>query len=280
MIITVASGKGGTGKTLISTSFAKSIDNVQFLDCDVEEPNSYYFIHPTIEEEIPVKSFIPEVDYGKCNFCGRCQEICRFNAIAVVKNKVMIFETLCHHCGACIWVCPEKAMKEKEITLGIIKKGKRENIEFFEGKLVVGQPVAPPLIKEVKKRIRKDKNVIIDCAPGVACPMVNAIYGSDFVILVTEPTPFGFYDLKLAVEICENLNLKKGVIINRSNGNDKVIEDFCKRKGIPVLLKIPFDKKIAENYSKGITLVDTFPEFKEKFKKLFEEIKNLCEAKK
>ncbi|RKY30779.1 MAG: (4Fe-4S)-binding protein [Candidatus Omnitrophota bacterium] len=275
MVITVGSGKGGTGKTLISTSLAMSIGNVQFFDCDVEEPNSYIFIKPVIEEEIGIETFVPEVDLSKCNFCKKCQEICRYNAIAVLKNKVIVFEQLCHHCGACIWVCPNKAISEKKVKLGTIRKGKSDSIEFFEGRLEVGQATSPPLIRELKKYIEKGKDVIIDSAPGVACPFVNAVYGSDFVILVTEPTPFGLYDLKLAVEVCENLNLKKGVIINRSGKGDNLIEDFCREKNIPVILKIPFRREIAEGYSKGLSLPEIDPQYKMEFKTLFEKIKNL-----
>ncbi len=277
MVITVASGKGGTGKTLISTSLAISIGNVQFLDCDVEEPNSYIFIKPVIEKEIGIETFVPEIDLSKCNFCKKCQEICKYNAIAVLKDKVIVFEQLCHHCGACIWVCPNKAISEKKVKLGTIRKGKSNSIEFFEGRLEVGQPVAPPLIKELKKYIVQEKDVIVDSAPGVACPMVNAVYGSDFVILVTEPTPFGLYDLKLAVEVCENLNLKKGVIINRSGKEDNLIENFCEEKKIPVIFKIPFRREIAEGYSKGLSLPEISSEYKTEFKNLFEKIKNLNE---
>jgi MinD superfamily P-loop ATPase len=272
MIIAVTSGKGGTGKTLVSTSIAKSIKNVQFLDCDVEEPNSCYLLNPEIKEVIPVMTFIPEINSEKCNFCKICQEKCRYNAIAVLKDKVMVFQELCHHCGACVYLCPQKAMVEKEMQLGIIEKGEADGIEFLAGKLDIGQPVAPPLIKELKKYIDRDKNVILDSSPGVACPVINTLYQSDFVIMVTEPTPFGFYDLKLTVEICENLNLKKGVIINRAGQGDEIIEDYCRENNIPVLLKIPFKREIAVGYSNSIPLCDVLPEYKDKLAEVHERI--------
>lgn len=275
MVITVTSGKGGTGKTLVATSMAQSIDNVQFLDCDVEEPNAHIFLKPEIHQQIPVFTFIPEIDLKKCDFCKKCQEICRYNAIAVLKNKVLVFEQLCHHCGACVWVCPQKAITEKKVQLGIMEKGKSNKIEFLSGKLKVGQPTSPPLIKELKKYINKKKNVILDSSPGVACPVVETLHNSDFVILVTEPTPFGLYDLQLAVEICEQLNLKKGVIINRAGKNEDTTENYCKKKNIPILLKIPFKREIAVGYSKGFSLVEILPQFKNKLKNLLDTIKEI-----
>jgi len=275
MVITVTSGKGGTGKTLVATSMAQSIDNVQFLDCDVEEPNAHIFLKPEINQQIPVFTFIPEIDLKKCDFCKKCQEICRYNAIAVLKNKVLVFEQLCHHCGACVWVCPQKVITEKKIQLGIMEKGEVNGIEFLSGKLEVGQPTSPPLIKELKKYIDKKKNVILDSSPGVACPVIETLHNSDFVILVTEPTPFGLYDLQLAVEICEQLNLKKGVIINRAGKNEDTTEDYCKKKNIPILLKIPFKRTIAEGYSKGFSLVEILPEYKDEFRDLVNTIREI-----
>ena len=275
MIITVTSGKGGTGKTLIAIALAQSIKNVQFLDCDVEEPNAAIFLKPDISENVSIDTFIPEIDSDKCNFCGQCQQICKYNALAVLKSKVLVFPQLCHHCGACTWKCSQKAITEKTVQLGIIQKGAAGQIEFLSGVLDVGQPTAPPLILALKKLINKNKNVILDSSPGVACPVIATLYQSDFVLLVTEPTPFGLYDLKLAVEVCEIFGLKNGLIINRSDGTDDATQQYCEEKSIPILLRIPFERKIAENYSRGISLIETFPEYKKQFRTVFEQISNI-----
>lgn len=273
MIISVASGKGGTGKTFVATNLALSIEKeVQFLDCDVEEPDGHIFLKPTITESQSVNIPIPQVDEEKCNACGICVTVCQFNALALVKEKVLIFPQLCKGCGGCSLLCPQKAIKEVERPIGVVEKGKAGKIEFIQGRLNIGEAQAVPIIRRLKREIRKNKITIIDVSPGTSCPMVESIRGSDFCILVTEPTPFGLHDLKMAVEVVKELKISFGVIINRDGIGDKKVEDYCLETKIPILLKIPYSKEIAFAYSKGTPVIEEKPEYKEKFKKLFERI--------
>ncbi|MDI6885522.1 MAG: ATP-binding protein [archaeon] len=273
MIITIAAGKGGTGKTLVATSLALSIDNVQFIDCDVEEPDAHILLRPEIFSRKPVFIPVPQVDEEKCTGCGKCSEVCVYHAIAVFSQRVLIFPELCHGCGACVHLCPENAISEEGMKVGVVESGKADGIEFIQGKLDIGKPMPTPVIREVKREINPKRTVIIDVAPGTSCPMAEAVKGSDFCILVTEPTPFGLYDLKLAIEVVKKLKVNFGVIINRDGIGDYRLEDYCKSEEIPVLLKIPFQRKIAELYSKGVSLVSGMPEWKEDFNNLFREIK-------
>jgi MinD superfamily P-loop ATPase len=281
MIISIASGKGGTGKTTVATSLALSLKGgVQLLDCDVEEPNAHIFINPEIKETEPVYIPVPEVDETKCTFCGKCQKVCAYNAIAVIKptkedrtgGKVLVFPELCHGCGSCFYFCPKDAIKEVDRQIGVVEKGSKGDLEFVHGKLNIGEAMAPPLIRAVKKHIAADKTVVLDAPPGTSCPVIASIKDSDYCILVTEPTPFGLYDLSLAVEVLKKLGIPFGVIINRSDlGNDKT-DDFCKKENIPVLMRIPFSKEIAKSYSKGTPIVEAFPEYRERFVKMVDTI--------
>ncbi len=276
MIISVASGKGGTGKTLIATSLALSIaKNVQLLDCDVEEPNDLFFIKPAIQKIIKASVLIPVVDESKCDFCGYCSEICEYKAIVVAKKKVLMFPAMCHSCGACAVLCPKNAIVEQEREIGEIKIGVKGDLNFIQGCLNVGETMSPPLIRRVKEFIDPSQTVIIDSPPGTSCPVIAAIKGSDFCLLVTEPTPFGLNDLILAVETVRKLQIPFGVVINRSDLGDKDTEAYCKLEKIPVLMRIPFKKEIAMAYSTGIPLVERFPEYKEKFMRVYKEIFSL-----
>jgi len=276
MILSVASGKGGTGKTLVATSLALALsekDKVQLLDCDVEEPNVDIFIRSNVTQSYPVFIPIPKVDEAKCNYCGKCAEVCAYNAIAVVNKKVLIFPELCHGCGACSYLCPESAITEEGEEIGVVEKGNSGNIELIQGRLTIGQLMAPPIIREVKKHVSFKTEVIIDVSPGTSCPVVEAIKGSDFCLLVTEPTPFGLNDLSLAVEVVRELGIPCGVVINRAGIGDGKVEEYCASQGIPILLTIPLDTRIASLYSRGVPLVDGIPQWRERFVKLFEEIK-------
>ena len=280
MIISIASGKGGTGKTTVSTNLALSIDQeVQLLDCDVEEPNVHLFLNPIIEKNEPVLAPVPQIDLEKCTFCKKCMDICRYGAIAVLKKDVLTFDNLCHSCGGCFEVCPEDAIIEKKRSLGEIEHGKAGKISFIHGRLDIGQVMVPPIIKKVRSYSDPESVTIIDAPPGTSCPVIAAMSKADFILLVTEPTPFGLHDLKLAVETVKILGLPHGLVINRAGlGNDEV-KNYANREGIPILMEIPFDKKIAQIYSKGEMIVDRLPEYKEKFQILFGKIRQLVEAK-
>ncbi len=272
MIISVASGKGGTGKTTVATNIALSIGNAQFLDCDVEEPNANIFLHATIKEREDVSVIIPEINKEKCDYCGKCSEFCVYNALAVVRQKILVFPELCHSCGGCEMVCPKDAINWKERVIGKIEHGQTNGIDFYHGILNVGEAQAIPVIKALKRKIDKKMNVIIDVPPGTSCPVIESISGSDYCILVTEPTPFGLHDLKLAVEVVRHMHIPFGVVINRDGIGDDGVEVYCKKENIHVLLKIPERQKIALLYSKGIALADEAYEWKEMFGLLFNRI--------
>ncbi len=278
MIIAVASGKGGTGKTTVAVNLALSLGKVQLLDCDVEEPNVHLFLNPEIEKTYPVKATVPDIDKEKCTYCRKCSEICAYNALSVLKfddgGEILFFPHLCHGCEGCILLCPEKAIKKGEREIGIVRIGKINGIRFIEGKLNVSEVLAPKVIEVAKSFIDSSYTAIIDAPPGASCPVVESLKDVNFCVLVTEPTPFGLHDLEIAYEVTKVLNVPSGVVINKSE-NDALIEDFCQKNDIPILMRIPFDKRIAELYSRGIPLVKGLPEYKEKFLKLFEKIKGL-----
>jgi len=277
MIISVASGKGGTGKTTVAVNLALSIKKnhpVQFLDCDVEEPNAHFFLKPNICESQPVFLPVPEVIEEKCTYCGKCAEVCAYNAIAVLKDTVLVFPELCHGCGGCQLLCPEGAIREIGKRIGIIEFGSSDNLQFIHGKLDIGQAMSPPLIRAVKKHINHTRTVIIDVPPGTSCPVIEAVKGSDFVLLVTEPTPFGLNDLQLAVETMEELIIPFGVIINRADIGDRKVQDYCEKENIPVLMTIPMDRDFAVAYSEGKTLIETQSAYKQKFIELLEKVQN------
>ena len=285
MVISIASGKGGTGKTTLSVNLALSLDNVQLIDCDVEEPNAHIFIRPHITKVENVYTVVPEVDFSKCNFCARCAQVCSYNAIAVIspsektKGNVLVFEDLCHNCGACFEFCPQKALLEKKKQIGEIEMGNSEGLDFIQGKLDIGQILSTTLIEKVKEYVNPDKTVFIDASPGTSCPVVTAVKGSDFCILVTEPTPFGLNDLKLAVEMLKVLKIPSGVVINRADIGDKRVETYCAENKIPVLMQIPFDKEIAYLYSAGIALVKRNKEYRLKFRALYQKILDILSRK-
>ena len=284
MIIAVASGKGGTGKTTVATSLALAIAAngteatnpapIVFLDCDVEEPNAALFLRPNLNDEEHVGILIPTVDFDKCTYCGRCAEVCVWHAIAVVGHRVLVFPELCHGCGSCTLNCPEEAISEELHVMGSLEAGRAGPIVFGQGTLNVGQPMAVPIIRQLKAKHIVDERpaiTILDASPGTSCPVVETMRGADFVLLVTEPTPFGLHDLRLAVQVArDELGLPVGVVINRDGLGDSGVEKYCAAEGIPVLMRIPLDRRIAEAISEGTPLVEALPEYRPQFETLYE----------
>jgi len=277
MIISIASGKGGTGKTTVATNMAVSVgSDVQVLDCDVEEPNAHLFLHPTIEEVETITTPVPEVDMEKCTLCGKCGEICQFKAIVVIGETVLPFHELCHSCGGCMEVCPTKAITEVGRELGVIERGHRNGIEFVHGRLRIGEAMSPPLIRKVREYARPGAVTIIDAPPGTSCPVIASMKGANFVLLVTEPTPFGLHDLKLAVGAGRILGIPCGLVINRSDMGDNKVWSYAQEEGVPILMEIPFDRRMAEAYSRGDMIVEVMPEWKDRFLDLYHRIENLA----
>ena len=273
LILSIASGKGGTGKTTFSVSLALASERaVYLLDCDVEEPNCDIFLNPKQTKTEDVTVLIPNADNKKCTACGKCSKICRFNAIVSLPSGPMIFPDLCHSCGGCVKVCPTGAISENKVPIGVIDSAMCGNINFFQGKMNIGHAMSPPLIRAVKKHISPDGITIIDCPPGTSCPMIAAVKDADFVLLVTEPTPFGLNDLKLAVETVQELQVPFGVLLNRSDSGDNRVDDYCKDNSIPILLRVLELRSVAEAYSNGKTIIDSLPELKPQLKELLDRI--------
>jgi len=280
VIISVASGKGGTGKTLVATSLALSLEEqVQLLDCDVEEPNAHVFLKPNFIKRESVYVPIPRVDEEKCTHCGKCSEVCAYYAIADMKKKVLVFPELCHGCGACSYLCPEDAISEVGKEVGVVEIGHSDSIQFAHGKLNIGEAMAPPVIRKVKEHTNHEGTVIIDVSPGTSCPVVESIRGSDFCLLVTEPTPFGLNDLILAVEVVGKLDIPCAVVLNRAGVGDRKVEEYCIKKNIPILLTIPLDAQIASYYSKGISLVEGIPQWRGGFLELYHRVRDMVTSR-
>ena len=282
MIISIASGKGGTGKTTVATNLTAAVGgNLALLDCDVEEPNAHLFLAPEFTENETVDAPVPQVDTERCTYCKKCMEICRYGAIAVMGKKILTFPDLCHSCGGCTLVCPETAITEISRPIGKVNLGRLKHLpgpDFVQGYLDIGQVMAPPVIRHVRTHEGQKQVTIIDAPPGTSCPVIAAMKGTDAVVLVTEPTPFGLHDLTLAVEAVKLLNIPHGLVINRAGMGDDKVYEYAKKEGVPILMEIPFDKRIAMAYSKGELLVDALPEYKDKFITLFRDLQALAGA--
>lgn len=277
MVITVASGKGGTGKTTFSVNLAYALaargENVRLLDCDVEEPNDYLFVQPSFTEETPVTVPKPVWDADKCTACGKCAEACNYNAMAVVKGKVLIFNELCHSCGVCSYICPEGALSETDTVIGTVQAAPANKpFPFVHGLLNIGEALAPNVVRAVKDYLDPEAINIIDASPGTACPVVEAVQDADAALLVTEPTPFGLNDLKLAVGLTLKLGVPTGIVINRSDGDDKIIADYAKEVGIPIAGRIPFKREYAEVYSEGAIIAEHFPDLRDNLLNIFDNL--------
>ncbi|MBP7009798.1 MAG: ATP-binding protein [Kiritimatiellae bacterium] len=270
----IASGKGGTGKTTVAVHLAACLAAqgraVQYLDCDVEEPNGHLFLKPKMERSESVGIPVPVVDAAQCTSCGKCAEVCEFNAIAMLK-KPLVFPELCHGCGACALVCPVGAIRETSRAIGVVETGRTGTIGFAQGRLNVGEPMAPPLIRAVKARRNPDAIALFDSPPGTSCPVVATVRDADLVVLVTEPTPFGLHDLALAVDTFRPMGKPMGVVVNRAD-DDRRVQDYCQAENLPVLAELPDDRRVAETYARGELVFDRLPEWRDRFDALWSRI--------
>jgi MinD superfamily P-loop ATPase len=276
--VAVASGKGGTGKTTVAVSLVLALEGlpgqIQFIDCDVEEPDAALFLKPAIEATSDVTVPIPSIDQERCTGCGKCAELCQYNALANISGKVLSFKNLCHSCGGCAYICPVQAIEEEPRKVGVIERGSVGSIEFLSGRLDVGEPRAVPLIRNLKSMVKPRTTTILDSPPGTACTVVETVKDCDYCLLVTEPTPFGLYDLDLMVQVLEVLGVPSGIVINRDDGSIRIIDDYASGKGIPVLMRIPLRREIAEPLSRGIPLVEADKSYKREFLNLAEKVEN------
>ena len=299
MKVAVASGKGGTGKTTVATNLATvaaaSGRAVAYLDCDVEEPNGHLFLKPAIERQQSIDKLLPSAAPDRCTFCGRCSQVCRYGAIACVNKQVLVFAELCHSCGGCVLACPADAMREVPKPIGELRQGTAGPIRFIEGRLNVGEAMSPPAIRAVKAAAKGDSPhlceapggpfrqmgtvpffhlTILDCPPGTSCPVIESVRGSDLVLLVTEPTPFGLHDLKLAVEMVRTLKLPLAVVVNRCDIGDDQVRQYCASQRIPILAEIADDRAVAEAYSRGQLACDVVPSFAGQIRSLLDQLSN------
>ena len=269
MKLAIASGKGGTGKTTVAVNLARSFRSaVQLLDCDVEEPNVHLFFDAEFRHQETVTVQVPEIDEHLCNACGECSRFCEFHAIATIGSRALVFPEMCHSCGGCMKLCPQGAIHEVLKRIGVIETADWEHVRLIHGRLDIGVAMAPPLIRAVKSRVDPSIPVIFDAPPGTSCPVITTMRESDYVILVTEPTPFGLHDLGLAVDVARELGIPFGVLINRAGSGDGRVHDYCRNQGIPIVLEIPDDRRIAEAYSRGRVMVEVLPEYREMFGQL------------
>jgi MinD superfamily P-loop ATPase len=277
MRLVVTSGKGGTGKTTIATSLAMSITakSIRFLDCDVEAPNAALFLQPALSHRKEVGILLPVVNEALCTHCGKCAEVCQFHALAVIGKKTLVFPELCHGCGSCTLICPEKAITERLDVMGVLEGGTTpDGIDFAQGVMNIGEPMAIPIIRALKKWLPIQTSVIEirDAPPGASCPVVETMRGSDFALLVTEPTPFGLHDLKQVVEIARELGIPAGVVINRDGIGDNAVGIYCTKVNLPILMRIPMEQRFAEAIASGKTLVQIAPEYRPRFEALLHDI--------
>ena len=267
--IAIASGKGGTGKTTVAVNLAVTLARnghaVAYVDCDVEAPNGHLFLRPVVDSETPVGRLVPRVDHDRCLLCGECARSCRFNAIVCLPGRVLVYDDLCHSCGGCVLACPRGAITEVSRPLGVVKTGAAGAVRFVSGTLGVGEATSPPVIRAAKAAAPAVEWTIFDAPPGTACPMIETVRDCDFVLLVTEPTPFGLHDLRLALEVTDELGLRRGVVVNRSGHGAGETRELCLRRGVPILAEIPDSPVVARAYARGELAVDSVPGFQRLF---------------
>ena len=271
MLITIASGKGGTGKTTVTVNLAavSEAEDVAVFDCDVEEPNAHIFFKPRQIQTEEISTMVPRVDLERCSLCGACEEICQFSAITLVVEKLMVFPEMCHSCRGCEMVCPEDAIVADSRVLGKIHQGRDDRGRTLTwGELRVGEAMSPPLISRVKQRIVPGRLSLVDAPPGTSCPAIEALRASDYALLVAEPTPFGVNDLALTVEALKKLKVPMGIVINRADAEPGIVEDYARKEGIEILQRFPFSRQAAAVCSRGDLLVNEIPEMKVRFEEL------------
>jgi MinD superfamily P-loop ATPase len=285
MRIVIASGKGGTGKTLVATSLAlvaQERGRAALLDADVEAPNAVLFINPELEPGLAVEQCVPVVDAGRCTHCGRCAQVCQFHAIASLPNATLVFDELCHGCGSCLLNCPAEAISEVSRPIGHIESGQADGMLFAQGTLQVGEAMATPIIHALKRWAGQAGwddgcRMILDAPPGTACSVIEALRGADVAVLVTEPTPFGLHDLKMAVQVArDTLKIPTAVVLNKAGAEDKEIDAYCSAEGLPVLLRIPLRREIAVAYSTGKPLIRALPEYRPGFGALLDAVEAMA----
>lgn len=283
MIISVLSGKGGTGKTTTAVNMAVSLaakgERVLLLDADVEEPNAGLYLKPVLKESEAVSVFVPQIDEQRCDYCGECSEFCQFHALAVAGGTVMTFPELCHGCGGCTLVCPRQAIKEVAREIGVIEKGAADSIELWQGRLHIGEPLAVPITRSLKKGLadlKGERVIIIDAPAGASCSVIEAVRDSDFALLVTEPTPFGRHDLEIALRLMQHLRLPHGVVINRAGADNSIITGLCQKQNVPVFLKIEFSTHLAALGSSGVPFSKVLPYWQDKFYGMYRSLKEGC----
>ena len=272
----MASGKGGTGKTTVSANIAcvaaESGIKVTYVDCDVEEPNGHLFLRPSLPVRRSVCVPVPSVDADLCTACGTCADICQFSALICLNKEVLTFDKMCHGCGGCMHVCPVGAITERGREIGVVEEGRSGEVYFTHGRLNVGEAMSPPLIKAVLSAARKTPLVVVDVPPGTSCPVITAIKGADYVILVTEPTPFGINDLGLALDMVRELEIPHAVVVNRADPGNSLATDFCRKRGVGILAEIPDDRRVAEAYSRGDLAYAAVPGYRERFAELLNSV--------
>jgi MinD superfamily P-loop ATPase len=272
MRLAVASGKGGTGKTTVATNLAVTLarhgQTVAYVDCDVEAPNGHLFLNPTSARESPVGRLVPRVNQERCLLCGLCAQFCRFNAIVCLPDRVLVYDELCHSCGGCALVCPAEAISEISHPMGVVKTGAAGGVQFVAGTLNVGEAASPPVIRAAKQAASPAQWTILDAPPGTACPMIETVRDCDYVLLVTEPTPFGLHDLRLAVEVVRTLKLACGVVVNRADPVATETREWCEHARVAILAEIPDSVAIAKAYSQGQLIVEAVPGLQQIFDQL------------
>lgn len=279
MIIAVASGKGGTGKTTVAVHLASSApQHAVLLDCDVEEPNCHLFFDLEVQQRNTVNIPVPALDAKRCTACGLCSQICQFHAVAFMGQRPVLFPELCHGCGGCVRVCPAGALREVPAEIGTVEVSATPSCTLVQGRLHVGKALSPPLIHAVKRHARRDRLTIVDCPPGTACPLAAAVSGCDFAVLVAEPTRFGLHDLGLVVEAVRQLQVPLGVVINRSNGQSGMLREYCREQGIAVLMEIPHSQQVAQSYARGRLALEAVPELKRSFQELWSTLASAADA--